>query len=152
MLIREGEDLVEITYRDADPHDEDVLLHVSVASSGFKGESDVWVEGAQLRAFLHSVEEFEIRRQGSVEIGSMSPDLFRLRVMSVDRKGHLAVKGRLGTIRHGLENRYYISAIEFAFEFDPGQLASFLRELRSVMNTVARQNCRRDAIHGEEDS
>ncbi len=154
MLFREGEDFVEIIYRDAVPRDlpgpADVLAHVSVASSGFKGEGDVWIEEPQLQAFLQSAEGFEIRRQGSVEIGSMSPGLFQFRVFSVDRKGHLAISGRLGSVRYGPERGLYTNAVEFAFEFDPGQLPSFVKELRSMMKAVPGGPCRRDTIHGEE--
>jgi hypothetical protein len=137
MRIHDIGDFVEITLREAIPHDlpgaDDVLLHVAVASSGFSGAADVWVDAPALGSFLQSAEEFESRRQGEIEIGSMSPGLFRFRIFSVDRKGHLAVSGRLATMRRGSEGGLHSSAVEFGFEFDPGQLAPFVRDLRKML-------------------
>jgi hypothetical protein len=137
MRIHDGDNFVEIALREVIPHDlpgaDDALLHVAVASSGFAGESDVWVGASDLGSFLRSAELFEHQRQGEVEVVSMSPGLFRLRIFSVNRKGHLAVSGRLSTLRKGSEGGLHTSAVEFEFEFDPSQLAPFVGELWKML-------------------
>jgi hypothetical protein len=139
MRIHDNDNFIEINFREAMPHDlpgaDDVLLHVALASSGFSGETDVWIEASELETFLQRAEDFEIRRQGEIEFGSMTPGLFRFQIFSIDRKGHLAVSGRLSTTRRGSEGGLHSSAAEFAFDFDPGQLASFVRDLRKMLRS-----------------
>jgi len=141
MLICDGDNRVQIVFKEGIPRDlpgaGDAQLHVTVASSGFCGEADVWIEEPELQRFLQSAAEFERGRQGTIEIESMSPDLFRLRIFSVDRKGHLAVSGRLGTMRRGNEGGFHTSAIEFEFDFDPSQLVPFVHELRRILESAA---------------
>lgn len=140
MVLGDGNNRLQIVFKDGVPHDlpgvGDAQLHVTVTSSGFSGAADVWLGDSELRAFLQDATEFELRRQGSIEIGSMSPDLFRLKIFSVDRKGHLATSGRLGTLRRGNEGGFHTSAIDFGFDFDPSQLDPFVRELRKILEVA----------------
>jgi hypothetical protein len=78
-----------------------------------------WVAAAALTAFLAQLRELEARRQGEATLEALSPEEFRLRFWSVDRRGHMAVGGLVTKRVHQGEGSPYHHAVEFGFEFDP---------------------------------
>jgi hypothetical protein len=136
MEIREGHNCVTIEPVDRVPAGlpsaGDVELSVEVAAEQFSGQGFAWVGAPALAAFLDRLHELEARRQGEATLEGLSPEEFRLRLWSVDRKGHMAVGG-LVTKRMGKgEGGPYRHAVEFGFEFDPTLLPRVLAGFRAI--------------------
>jgi hypothetical protein len=136
MVIREGEDSMELTAVDWGPAESpsagDVELSVAVASAGFTGHGFTWVAADRLSAFLDRLSGLEECRRGEAVLEGMSPDEFRLRVWSVNRRGHMAIGGRVTRRVYGAEESPYCHALEFAFEFDPTRLPEVLAGFRNI--------------------
>ena len=138
MLIREGNNVVEIlaTDRVADhlPTPGDTRLAITVSSNGFSGQGSAWVEAECLAEFLQQLRALEETRQGAAELESMSPDELRLRIWSVDRRGHLAVGGRVSRWARGYDGSdSYRQLVEFGFEFDPTLLPDAVVSFQSIL-------------------
>ena len=131
MVIRDGNNAISISPIEWGPRGlpaaGDVHLDVEVSSQGFKGRASVWVEAAGLQSFLQQLRQLEERREGAAELLSMSPDELALQIRSVNRRGHMAVAGRLARIQYIGEKAGYLHALEFGFEFDPTTLGEILR-------------------------
>jgi hypothetical protein len=109
-----------------------VELSVEVSSQRFSGQGFAWVEVPALAAFLVQLRELERQRQGEAALEGLSPEEFRLRIWSVNRRGHLAVGGLVTKrVRQG-EGSPYRHAIEFAFEFDPTLLPKVLAGFQAI--------------------
>src|SRR5262249_53666446 len=123
MEIRERHNCVIIEPVDRVPADlpsaGDVELSVEVASEHFSGQGFAWIASPALAAFLAQLRELETKRQGEATIEGLSPEEFRLRIWSVDRRGHMAVGGLVTKRVHKGEGSPYHHAVEFGFEFDP---------------------------------
>ena len=136
MVIREGHNFVEIiaTDRVAEnlPRPGDTRLAVKACSGGFSGESTAWVDAAALASFVEQLQALEQGRQGSAQIESMSPGEFVLSIWSVDRRGHLAVGGRVLRHIHGHDAGPYPHVVEFSFEFDPSFLPSVVAAFQAI--------------------
>jgi hypothetical protein len=93
MEIREGNNCVTIEPVDRVPADlpsaGDVELSVEVASEQFSGPGFAWVAGPALAAFLAQLRELDTRRQGEAVVEGLSPEEFRLRLWSIDRRGSI---------------------------------------------------------------
>src|SRR5438309_2251502 len=93
MVIREGNNCLEIEFVDTVPDRlpgaSDVQLSVSVSSEEFTGHGFTWVSAPVLASFLVQLQILEESRQGSASLEGLSPDAFRLRIWSVNRRGHL---------------------------------------------------------------
>ncbi len=102
-------------------------LTIVVNSAGFVGHNDLWISANCLEKFCKDLVDLERGRQGEANLESISPNELRLKIRSVDRKGHMAIEGSTG---------YYVQrpnslmwhAIHFGFEFDPSQLAVAIKE------------------------
>jgi hypothetical protein len=136
MEIREGHNCVTIEPVDRVPADlpsaGDVELSVEVASEQFSGHGFAWVGTLALAAFLAQLRQLEARRQGEATIEGLSPEEFRLRIWSVDRRGHMAVGGLVTKRVHKGEGGPYRHAVEFGFEFDPTSLPRVLAGFRAI--------------------
>jgi hypothetical protein len=140
MEIREGHNCVNIEAVDrarADlPSPGDVELSVEVASEQFSGHGFAWVAAPALAAFLSQLRELEARRQGEAMIEGLSPEEFRLRFWSVDRRGHMAVGGLVTKLVYRGEGSRrgspYRHAAEFGFEFDPTLLPRVLVAFQAI--------------------
>jgi hypothetical protein len=136
MEIREGHNCITIEPVDCVPADlpaaGDVELSVEVASEQFSGRSFAWVAAPTLASFLAQLRELETRRQGEATIEGLSPEEFRLRLWSVDRRGHMAVSGLVTKLVHKREGSPYRHAVEFGFEFDPTLLARVLVAFQAI--------------------
>src|SRR5262245_60328361 len=95
MLMREGSDEIAIEVVDRAPARGDVELLLGVSSSGYTGHGFAWVGGEELASFVTQLATLEEHRRGSAELEGMSKGDFLLRIASVDRKGHMAVSGRV---------------------------------------------------------
>ncbi len=138
MEIRQGHNCVTIEPVDRVPADlpsaGDVELSVEVASEQFSGHGFAWVAASALSVFLAQLLELETRRQGEATIHGLSPEEFRLRLWSVDRRGHMAVGGWVTKLVHkGEGSPYpYRHAVEFGFEFDPTLLPRVLVAFQAI--------------------
>ena len=136
MLIRSGEDYVELipTDRVSDqlPTPGNTRLNVTICSSGFRGSGSTWVDSTRLAAFLDELRVLDRQRRGVAELESISPGEFQLRIQSVDRKGHLAVGGRLVQRVHGGDAGPHQHLVEFGFEFDPSILPHVLAGFKEI--------------------
>jgi hypothetical protein len=79
----------------------DAELSVQVFTEQFSGHGFAWVAAPALVAFLAQLDELEARRQGEAMIEGLSPGEFRLRLWSVDRRGHMAVGGVVAKLLRG---------------------------------------------------
>src|SRR5262245_40420460 len=136
MEIREGHNCVAIEPVDRVPPDlpsaGDVELSVEVASEQFNGHGFAWIAAPALAFFLVQLRELETRRQGETTIEGLSPNEFRLRIWSVDRRGHMAVGGMVTERIHKGEGGPYRHALEFGFEFDPILLPKVLAGFQAI--------------------
>jgi hypothetical protein len=136
MEIREGQNCVTIEPVDRVPADlsspGDVQLSVEVASEQFSGHGFAWMAASALAAFVVQLRDLETRRQGEARIEGLSPQEFRLRLWSVDRRGHIAVGGLVTSRAHKGEGSSYRHAVEFAFEFDPTSLPRILAGFQAI--------------------
>lgn len=136
MEIREGHNCITIEPVDRVPADlpsaGDVELSVEVASEQFCGHGFAWVAAPALAVFLSQLRELESSRQGEATIEGLSPGEFRLRLWSVDRRGHMAVGGLVTKRVHKGEAGPYLHAVEFGFEFDPTLLPKVLAGFQAI--------------------
>lgn len=136
MEIREGHNCVTIEPVDRVPANlpsaGDVELSVAVASEQFSGRGFAWVAAPAMAAFLTQLRDLEAKRQGEATIEGLSPGEFRLRLWSVDRRGHMAVSGLVTKRVHKGEGSPYRQAVEFGFEFDPTLLPKVLAGFQAI--------------------
>jgi stage V sporulation protein SpoVS len=99
----------------------DAYLTIRVSSAGFAGHNDLWVSADSLRAFCAGLIAHECSRRGEASIEAYSPGELKLKVRSVNSRGHMAVEGITG-YEVQRENVLYWHAVHFGFEFDPSQL------------------------------
>ena len=136
MEIREGQNCVTIEPVDRVPADlpsaGDVELSVEVASEQFSGHGFAWIAAPAMAAFLNQLRDLEARRQGEATIEGLSQGEFRLRLWSVDRRGHMAVGGLVTKRIHKGEGSPYRHAVEFGFEFDPTLLPKVLAGFQAI--------------------
>ena len=136
MEIREGHNCVTIEPVDRLPADlqsaGDVELSVEVASEQFSGHGFTWIAAPALAAFLNQLRDLEAKRRGEATIEGLSPGEFRLRVWSVDRRGHVAVGGLVTKRIHKGEGSSCRHAVEFGFEFEPTLLPKVLAAFQAI--------------------
>jgi hypothetical protein len=141
MVIRESNNCIEIEAVDCVPSQlpaaGDRKLSVVVSSGGYGGQAFAWVAATSLADFLTQLRDLEQRRQGTAALEGLSPNDFRLRVWSVDRRGHLAIGGLIARHLLPTEGGPYRHALEFAFEFDPTLLPSVLISFQAMTESRA---------------
>jgi hypothetical protein len=134
MLIRNGEDFVEILPIERISENlPSMKFNVRIRSSDFIAEGTTWVDLPSVQKFAVDLADLELKRDGKVQLDSMSPNQFRLCVETIDRWGHTAVSGRLVRAKSVRAKQ----VLEFWFEFDSEyllQLVSDVRELASPGN------------------
>jgi hypothetical protein len=136
VLIRDGQNHLEITVANRVPaiysRPDEIELSVEVSSNGYSGHGSVWIEAPALTNFLDALDDLERRRQGVAELRGMSPEEFHLRFWNINRRGHIAVSGRL-TKSVFLETPVPIfQSLEFVFRFDPTIFQKAVAELRAL--------------------
>jgi hypothetical protein len=129
VIFGGGKDRVEISCAERGepqtPAAEDLLLVVTVVTSGFEGKNDAWVLRDAWRDFLAGMKGLDETRQGEASVESMSPGELRLSVQSLDLLGHLGVEGMIG-----LRSNKRTVRLEFSpIEFDPSQISEIVRGL-----------------------
>jgi hypothetical protein len=141
MVIRKGEDSIEVVaverVSDHLPTPGDTRLEVAVQSCGFGGRGSAWVEASRMRSFVRHLRELEARRQGKAELVSMSPGEFVLRVGAANRRGHMAVTGRLSRHFYTGEDGPYLHVVQFGFEFDPTSLPEIVSAFKAIADDRA---------------
>jgi hypothetical protein len=132
MVIQDGDNRVEIDLVDRAPTQlptpGDVEISIAVRSEKFAGQAFAWIDSRTFSSFLAQLKQLEEQRQGSATMEGMSPSEFHLRIFPVDRRGHLAISGRIRRLIHRGEAGPYCHVLEFGFEFDPTLLPQILRE------------------------
>ena len=136
MEIREGNNCVEIeaVHRVPSrlPAAGDVELSLAVSSDQFSGQSFAWVAAPAFASFLAELRELERRRQGTAALEGVSAEEFRLRIWSVNRRGHVAVDGLIAKQVYRGDSSPYRHALEFGFEFDPTLLPRVLSGFEAI--------------------
>ena len=107
----------------------DVYVAIEVAADGFTGHADGHVAGASWSKFVAELAQLERIRGGMAHLRSELPDEFELSVCSLDQFGHVGVDGVLRFQEHGRLQQL----LQFAFEFDPSQLAAAVTMARSYL-------------------
>ena len=116
------EDFVEIDIADSESDNTgDRYLTIKVQSAGFCGANDLWIHGAEFKAFCSGIIAVEEKRQGQVTLKSISPGELDLTIKSVSSLGHFVIVGVTG-YEVQREHAMIDHSISFGFEFDPGQL------------------------------
>ena len=104
--------------------DGDLRLEISASADDFNGKYDVWIAQAEWSAFIASLVQFELKRDGKASLFSMSPDDFELHFQCV---GH--VGGQV--VAHGHLSRYHFghpsptlvrSRVQYCADVDPSML------------------------------
>jgi hypothetical protein len=138
MEIREGHNCITIEAVDRVPVDlpsaGDVELSVVVSSQQFGGHGFAWVAAPALAVFLAQLRQLEARRQGEATLEGLSPEELRLRIWSVDRRGHMAVGGLVAKLVHHGEGGPYRHVVQFGFEFDPTLLPRVVTGFHAIAN------------------
>ncbi len=129
---------VQIEAADVEPSDDahlggDVSLIVSVSARGFSGATDVWVQHEAWQQFLGDLNALEEDRHGVATLVSMSPGELELTFQSVDRAGHMAVHGTLGSTTPTGNVHLAFSAMQF----DPTLLPRLIGSLRRFSGAAA---------------
>ncbi|WP_425321312.1 WapI family immunity protein [Chromobacterium violaceum] len=103
----------------------DVYITIDVLSGGFRGHNDLWVFDGEFSAFCAALISLEHSLNGEATLESMSPDGLKLRIFSVNSRGHLAVEGNTGYWSQDQEGSFWHS-LSFGFSFEPQQLTRAL--------------------------
>jgi hypothetical protein len=134
MEVRDSQNVIEIDVVDRVPDHlptpGDVELSVEVSSGKFRGQAFAWIDASTLSNFVTQLRELERTRIGSAELEGMSPGEFRLRIFSIDCRGHVVIEGQLVH----QPARSYRHAIEFGFEFDPTLLPKIVSDFAAMAN------------------
>jgi hypothetical protein len=93
----------------------DLRINASVVSNGFRGQMvGDWVLGPDAEKFANDLAALERSRQGRARLESMDyPEAVWLEFRSIDKLGHMEVRGRLS---------HDGQSVEFEFEFCPSHL------------------------------
>ena len=108
---------------------QDIRVQAEVVSYGFSGGVSTWIDGVDFEGFLLELDRLDRELTGEVNLKSLSPDDFHLRIHSLTRHGHLAASGHLGGLIYPPHLRH---RLQFSFEVDPQQLRDFLVGLRQI--------------------
>jgi hypothetical protein len=110
------------------PGEEDVLISVSVLVHRYSAADEAWIVGSDFKRFLQQLENLEVKRQGNAILEGASPDEFTIEFFSIDRAGHMAVKGHVGW--HNTERHF--QRLHFGFSFEPDKLPTLVLEFRQI--------------------
>ena len=132
ISIGDRENRLELAFRGVissrGPDAGDLQITAAVRCGEFAGRTEnAWVQAESWARFLQSLGRLERERQGDARVASMSPADFALRLAVVDRAGHLAVEGHVGTYA-GVAGQMREVRLVYAFELDPGVLGSLVRD------------------------
>lgn len=114
--------------------DGDLRLGISVCADDFSGKYDVWIAQAEWSAFIASLVQFELVRDGTASLFSMDPDAFELHFRCV---GH--VGGRV--VAHGHLSRYHFghpspttvrSRVQYCAHVDPSMLREIVHTFKAI--------------------
>jgi len=109
-------------------YDGDFLVSVEAESCGFSGHADGHVADDEFKQFVSSLKDLERTRQGEATFSSAMPGDFEVSIRSLDSQGHLGVQGKLYFCDYG--SRYgHVNQLTFCFEFDPSDLAAFIKSV-----------------------
>ncbi len=110
-------------------------LRIDAAGHGFEGHHpSLNVDRATLGEFVRELEVLEASRRGSAQLRAMSPRELRLEVRSTDSAGHMEVRLHIERITYGRVGSH-THAAALAFDIDPSELPSWLRDFRALLET-----------------
>ena len=109
--------------------DGDYIVAIDAKAYGFRGHSDGHVELGEFKKFAKDVVALAKSRKGQANFASAFPGFFDLTIRSTDSKGHLGVFGSL--IAKSGTDFDEEQALQFALHFEPSQIESAARALRS---------------------
>ena len=133
MILGEGTSQFEIVVAEVEaptPQSSggDVRVDIRVRFGDFSGVADAWILREVWHGFIESLRTLERRRQGEAAVRSISPGELSLRVFSLDRAGHMAVEGEVGTLHYQRE-----ASLRFApIAFDQSRLPELVNELTTA--------------------
>ena len=104
-------------------------IGVYVASLGFTGTSNIWLDQLSIQQFLLDLANLEKLRDGTAQIRSISPNEFSLRVGFYDGFKHISFDGYLSERFNGLENR-----VAFSIRPDTSMLKQYVDELYRLLS------------------
>jgi hypothetical protein len=105
---------------------------------GFSGGAEAWIDGFDLKNFTAALRAFHQKREGSVELRSMSPDDLRLSVRSAASDGRLVVEFAISKafpVGNGPETAPV--RVSGAFELDPATLGEVAAGFAQLANALA---------------
>lgn len=122
------------------PAEDDFVLDVSVSMrepshSGphpcwreYSATDRRWVTAKEWHTFLHELDRLEEARQGRATLTAPEPGELTIVFRSTDPAGHVEVSGVIGRCHPSGPRR----RLEFEFEFDPGLLATVVKEIHGL--------------------
>lgn len=124
----EGDDIVAIEETDECSDCFDLSVVIRVRYRGFAAVVDTWIPRAGWMAFTQALSVLEVQRRGEASVASMSPGELELTVRAVDRAGHMAIAGTVGTVMYDGE-----ASLRFGpMGFDPSQLVAIASASRRI--------------------
>jgi hypothetical protein len=104
-------------------------------AEGFAGRAKVYLDAADLRAFVSDLEELDRTRRGKATLGSMSPTEFQLIFEALDRLGHILVAAHVKETGSTTDagNRYDLMT-SVCFGIDPTSLPTIIKEFKARLN------------------
>ena len=112
--------------------DGDFYVAIDAASHGYSGSADGHVAADNFNQFASDLCVLEEKRKGSAVLSSVIPDVFEIRIESLDNLGHLGASGTLTDVisrnHHG-----HVVRLDFSFEFSPSVLAAFSNSVAACL-------------------
>ncbi|MCP3892148.1 MAG: hypothetical protein GY702_25245 [Desulfobulbaceae bacterium] len=97
--------------------EDDLSLLGNVASNGFCGHIDLWLQGRAIKDFCLALYELEKNLTGGASLQSIVPGELEITVKAIDLVGHCALSGAIGYAIES-ENCTFQHRVEFGFEFE----------------------------------
>ncbi len=137
MLLQAGEDYLELTPIEQTPEGVpglgDTRFAVRVRCGSFSAETTAYIEAGGLSSFADELHRVEEARQGAAAVESMSPGELLLEVRIIDRAGHAAVLGQVGSwCFRGLDGPHW-NVVGYCIRFCPSLLPQITREFRTLV-------------------
>lgn len=136
MLIRGTEASVELSLVEVEPHRGDFCFSIAVSSNGFAGSNEsVWIDRDEFLTFLQDARTLERTRRGTAVLNSMSPEVLKFELRTIDAAGHLAVFGQLG--------RWIVPQFQHSIQFGFDLNADFISQMVDELEEFASPRIRK---------
>ncbi|OKP92958.1 hypothetical protein [Paenibacillus sp. P32E] len=103
---------------------------VDVIDHSFKGSIEIWIEKNILEEFYKSLKETMNSREGNLSLGSMSPEEFKLSMISI-RKDLFIINYTIKRTKY-LNNKLSETILSGSFEYDREYLNKLEQDLRNI--------------------